>query len=109
MKKQTLIFGLIFAFFLSMVPEMASASEDYRRPRRVIKKRAAKHVVKRHRVLKVKKAFVVMDINNDGRISRREIQKPLIVNFNKIDNNNDGFITKRELRRAPKSYRYIIL
>lgn len=43
----------------------------------------------------------MMDIDNDGRLSQKELKGPLKTNFSKIDVNKDGFITKEELEKRP--------
>jgi len=43
-----------------------------------------------------------MDANEDGKLSKDEVEGPLKNNFSKIDTNEDGFITKEELEKAPK-------
>ena len=46
-----------------------------------------------------------MDNNKDGKLSKCEVDGPLLDDFSKIDNNKDGFLTKEELEKAPKPER----
>jgi len=46
-----------------------------------------------------------MDNNKDEKLSKGEVDGPLLDGFSKIDNNNDGFLTKEELVKAPKPER----
>jgi len=46
--------------------------------------------------------FKQMDTNKDNKISLEESKGPLKENFSKIDENNDGFISKKELEKLPK-------
>ena len=39
----------------------------------------------------------MMDANEDGKLSKKEVKGPLKKDFDKIDSNEDGFITKKEL------------
>lgn len=41
-----------------------------------------------------------MDTNNDGKISIKEAKEPLKEDFYKLDENNDGFITKTEIEKG---------
>ena len=50
----------------------------------------------------VEEIFKMMDANEDGKLSKKEVKGPLKNNFDKIDANEDGFITKKELEKAPK-------
>jgi Ca2+-binding EF-hand superfamily protein len=43
-----------------------------------------------------------MDKNEDGKLSKNEVQGPLKNDFSKIDTDEDGFITEKELEKAPK-------
>jgi Ca2+-binding EF-hand superfamily protein len=38
----------------------------------------------------------------DGKLSEKEAKGPLKRDFDKIDSNEDGFISKEELEKAPK-------
>ena len=49
--------------------------------------------------------FTKMDANNDGKLSKDEVQGPLKEKFSEIDSNSDGFISKEELKNAPKPER----
>lgn len=42
-----------------------------------------------------------MDSNNDGKLSKSEIQGPLKNDFSKVDSNEDGYITEEEFNNAP--------
>lgn len=46
-----------------------------------------------------------MDANNDGKLSKNEVQGPIQRDFSKIDSNGDGFISRTELENAPKPKR----
>lgn len=46
--------------------------------------------------------FKKMDANKDNKLSQKEVKGPLLEDFAKIDLNEDGFITKEELEKAPK-------
>lgn len=46
-----------------------------------------------------------MDSNNDGLLSKDEVEGPLQRDFDNIDSNSDGFITREELEKAPKPER----
>ena len=50
----------------------------------------------------VKQLMKMMDVNEDGKLSKKEVKGPLEKDFAKIDTNEDGFITKKELEKAPK-------
>lgn len=47
----------------------------------------------------------MMDTDNDGKLSAKEVKGPLKDDFSKIDLNEDGFITEKELENAPKQKR----
>jgi len=47
----------------------------------------------------------MMDTDNDGKLSAKEVKGPLKDDFKKIDINEDGFITEKELEKAPKPKR----
>lgn len=49
--------------------------------------------------------FTQMDVNKDGKLSKKEVKGPLQKDFSKIDTNADGFLTKEELEKAPKPNR----
>ncbi len=51
----------------------------------------------------VEEIFKMMDANEDGKLSKKEVKGPLKEDFSKIDLNEDGFITEKELEKAPKS------
>ncbi len=53
----------------------------------------------------IKQIFKELDTNEDGKLSKKEVQGPLKKDFKKIDLDKDGFITKKELRKAPKPER----
>lgn len=53
----------------------------------------------------IKQIFKDLDIDEDGKISFKEVKGPLKKDFKKIDLNDDGFITKEELKKAPKPKR----
>lgn len=44
----------------------------------------------------------MMDANNDGMLSKREVKGPLQRHFSEIDSNDDGYLTEKEFRNAPK-------
>ena len=46
-----------------------------------------------------------MDTNNDGLLSKKEVNGPLEREFDNIDTNGDGYISKEELTNAPKPER----
>ncbi|WP_308993039.1 EF-hand domain-containing protein [Mariniflexile litorale] len=46
-----------------------------------------------------------MDANDDGKLSKEEIEGPLKDHFEKVDADKDGFITEEELKKAPKPKR----
>ena len=54
---------------------------------------------------KLEKIIAKMDNNKDGKLSKEEIQGPLVEKFNEVDTNKDGFITLEELKDAPKRER----
>ncbi|WP_445956436.1 EF-hand domain-containing protein [Yeosuana sp.] len=43
-----------------------------------------------------------MDKNEDGKLSKDEVNGPLKEDFSTIDTDEDGFISKKELEKAPK-------
>ena len=43
-----------------------------------------------------------LDMNEDDKISLKEVKGPLKKDFKKIDINKDGFISKKELKATPK-------
>ena len=47
----------------------------------------------------------MMDTDKDGKLSAKEVKGPLKDDFKKIDLNEDGFITEKELEKAPKPKR----
>lgn len=49
--------------------------------------------------------FKMMDANEDGKLSLKEVKGPLSKDFSKIDIDENGFITKEELENAPKPER----
>ncbi len=49
--------------------------------------------------------FKMMDVNEDGKLSLKEVKGPLSKDFSKIDIDENGFITKEELEKAPKPER----
>lgn len=53
----------------------------------------------------VKELFKQMDADNDDKLSAAEVTGPLKNDFAKIDTNNDGYISKEELNRSPKPNR----
>ena len=53
----------------------------------------------------VDKLIARMDKNKDGKLSKGEVDGPLLDDFSKIDNNKDGFLTKEELEKTPKPER----
>ena len=96
MKKLALTFGTILSLIVFIIPQSLWAnSENHRR----------KRIHKKHKVVRVKEYFIQLDVNNNHRLSRKEVRGDLKTHFNKIDINGDGYISKRELRRAPKSFR----
>lgn len=46
-----------------------------------------------------------LDVNKDGKISKKEANGPLAKDFDAIDSNSDGYITLEELKKAPKPKR----
>ena len=46
-----------------------------------------------------------MDKNEDGKLSKEEVNGPLKDDFAKIDADEDGYITKKEFDKAPKPKR----
>ena len=46
-----------------------------------------------------------MDANNDGQLSKTEVEGPLARRFDTMDSNSDGFITREEFENAPKPQR----
>lgn len=44
----------------------------------------------------------MMDANEDGKLSKKEVKGPLKNLFSKIDTDEDGFLNKEELDNAPK-------
>ncbi|GAA5222010.1 EF-hand domain-containing protein [Membranihabitans marinus] len=46
-----------------------------------------------------------MDSNEDGKLSKEEVEGPLLEKFSTIDTNNDGYISKEELQNAPRPER----
>lgn len=53
----------------------------------------------------IEELFEMMDKNEDGKLSKKEIKGPLKNHFDKIDLNEDGFLTAEELKKAPKPKR----
>lgn len=53
----------------------------------------------------VDELFELMDENEDGKLSKKEIKGPLKRDFDKVDANEDGFISKEELEKAPRPER----
>jgi Ca2+-binding EF-hand superfamily protein len=49
--------------------------------------------------------FSMMDENQDELLSAEEVMGPIKKDFIKIDLNNDGYISKDELNKAPKPQR----
>ena len=43
-----------------------------------------------------------LDTNEDGKISKEEVEGPLKKQFAKIDTDEDGFLTLEELKKAPR-------
>ena len=50
----------------------------------------------------VEEIFKMMDSNEDGKLSEKEVKGPLKDDFDKLDSNEDGYISKEELEKAPK-------
>lgn len=46
-----------------------------------------------------------MDVDEDGKLSKKEVKGPLKNDFSKIDTDEDGYITEKELKNAPKPKR----
>lgn len=46
-----------------------------------------------------------MDVNQDSKLSKSEVEGPIQRDFAKIDSDGDGFITRTELENAPKPQR----
>ncbi len=46
-----------------------------------------------------------MDVNEDGQLSKAEVEGPLKEDFAKIDTDEDGFISKKEFEKAPRPER----
>ena len=46
-----------------------------------------------------------MDKDENGKLSKSEIQGPLKNDFDKVDEDEDGFITAEEFKKAPKPKR----
>lgn len=46
-----------------------------------------------------------LDSNEDGKLSKSEVKRPLEKDFAKIDTNEDGYLSKEELENAPKPKR----
>lgn len=44
----------------------------------------------------------MMDVNRDGKLSKKEVKGPLKNDFDKVDTNKDGYLTEKELKKAPK-------
>ncbi|PQJ32466.1 hypothetical protein BST92_11245 [Nonlabens arenilitoris] len=42
-----------------------------------------------------------MDTNEDGKLSKDEVQGPLKNDFDKLDTDSDGFLSLEELKNAP--------
>lgn len=49
--------------------------------------------------------FEQMDVNEDGKLSKKEVKGPLLENFSKVDADQDGYITREELEKASKQNR----
>lgn len=49
--------------------------------------------------------FKMMDANEDGKLSLKEVKGPLKNDFSKVDLDENGFITKEEFEKAPKPNR----
>ncbi len=50
----------------------------------------------------VDEIFSQMDVDEDGKLSEKEVRGPLKNEFKKIDSDEDGFISREELEKAPK-------
>ncbi|QCX01891.1 EF-hand domain-containing protein [Aggregatimonas sangjinii] len=53
-------------------------------------------------VATAEKLFAKMDMNEDGRLTKNELNGTLRHDFKKIDSNADGIITEEEFLEAPK-------
>lgn len=53
----------------------------------------------------IEQIFKDLDIDEDGKISLKEVKGRLKKDFKKVDLNGDGFIAKEELKKAPKPKR----
>jgi len=93
MKRKTLKLGIIvgiFAFFISC--NSNAQSEDKKQ----------KH---QGPPPSIEELFKSMDENEDGLLSKKEIDGPLKNDFSKIDTDDDGFLSKEEMKKAPKPER----
>ncbi|MEP5340419.1 MAG: YHYH protein [Algibacter sp.] len=50
----------------------------------------------------IAQVFSYMDVNNDGKLSAKELKGPFADDFSKIDVNNNGFISKEEIEKVSK-------
>lgn len=46
-----------------------------------------------------------MDTNQDGKLSKSEVEGPLLRDFDQIDSNDDGFLSRTEVENAPRPQR----
>ena len=44
-----------------------------------------------------------MDMNKDGKLSKKEVKGPLAQGFDKLDTNGDGFLSKEEIEKGKPS------
>ncbi|MFD2562386.1 EF-hand domain-containing protein [Aquimarina rubra] len=58
-----------------------------------------------HKPPSVEEVFKMMDADEDGKLTKKEVKGPLKRDFSKIDLDEDGFITKEELEKVPKPER----
>lgn len=61
--------------------------------------------IKKQKPPSVKQIFKDFDLNEDGKISLKEVKGRLKKDFKKVDTNEDGFITKKEFKKIPKPKR----
>ena len=46
-----------------------------------------------------------MDTNNDGKLSKDEVQGPLAKDFSNLDTDNDGYLSESEIEDSPRPQR----
>ncbi len=92
MKYNTLKSGLLFGGMVLFAIGSYGQSSDEKR--------------KSHEPPSIEEVFKMLDADEDGKLSKKEVKGSLKKDFAKIDTDEDGFITKKELEKAPKPKRH---